>query len=317
MKRTLSATGQFYKGNIHMHSTHSDGHYDPAALKAEYKKHGYSFFALTDHNRFTHFQELSDPGFLVIPGVEGNAKKPEGEIREYHFVVLPGPEHIRNAATLPPFEHMQELERIADTRVETLQAYIDDCVARGYMVMTCHPYWSTMEYDDILPLTNLFAVEVYNHCSEVVENMGHSEVVWDALSRRGMKLWGAAVDDNHNVDPFESHKNDACGGFVMVKADALTIESICDALYSGSFYASTGPVVEDFYVEDGEAVLRCAPANTVFFIGDLRQRGYDCLPEGQNGITEFRWKLRPHQKYVRAEVYTADRKRAWTNPIWL
>lgn len=50
----------------------------------------------------------------------------------------------------------------------SVQAYIDDLYRRGYMVMINHPFWSRIEYDEILGLNNLFAVEIFNYCSQIL-----------------------------------------------------------------------------------------------------------------------------------------------------
>ncbi len=45
----FSAPGQFYRGNLHTHSTRSDGILEPAEVCRRYKAEGYDFIALTDH----------------------------------------------------------------------------------------------------------------------------------------------------------------------------------------------------------------------------------------------------------------------------
>ncbi len=39
-------------GDLHMHTCRSDGRQCPAVVCANYRKHGYDFFAITDHNRY-------------------------------------------------------------------------------------------------------------------------------------------------------------------------------------------------------------------------------------------------------------------------
>ena len=41
--------GRFYKGNLHTHSTRSDGTLSPGAVLAAYRERGYDFLSLTDH----------------------------------------------------------------------------------------------------------------------------------------------------------------------------------------------------------------------------------------------------------------------------
>lgn len=39
-------------GDLHMHTCRSDGRQSPAIVSANYRKHGYDFFAITDHHRY-------------------------------------------------------------------------------------------------------------------------------------------------------------------------------------------------------------------------------------------------------------------------
>ncbi|MCC6792855.1 MAG: hypothetical protein IT336_14285, partial [Thermomicrobiales bacterium] len=41
--------GRFWKGNLHTHSTRSDGKLTPAEVIAAYQARGYDFLALADH----------------------------------------------------------------------------------------------------------------------------------------------------------------------------------------------------------------------------------------------------------------------------
>ena len=44
---------RWFKGNLHAHSINSDGDSPPYELAAWYKRNGYHFLAITDHNTFT------------------------------------------------------------------------------------------------------------------------------------------------------------------------------------------------------------------------------------------------------------------------
>ena len=62
--------GTFLKGNLHCHTTLSDGKGTPAAVIRQYENAGYDFLAITDHQRynFTNYEEGSD--LLILPGIE-------------------------------------------------------------------------------------------------------------------------------------------------------------------------------------------------------------------------------------------------------
>ena len=48
-KYLLPKEGKFYKANLHMHTTISDGRMTLEETKEEYQKRGYSIVAFTDH----------------------------------------------------------------------------------------------------------------------------------------------------------------------------------------------------------------------------------------------------------------------------
>ena len=66
----LPKEGTFYKANLHCHSTISDGRWTPEEIKQNYKDHGYSIVAYTDHQAFVTHNDLRDADFLPMNGYE-------------------------------------------------------------------------------------------------------------------------------------------------------------------------------------------------------------------------------------------------------
>jgi hypothetical protein len=167
-----------------------------------------------------------------------------------------------------------------------------------------------MDFADAAAVEHCFAVELFNgvcHLTGVGENLAY----WDYMLRRGKRILGVATDDHHGLG------GDLAAGWVCVKADALSRESIFAGLLSGSFYSSTGPEILDFGVEGGKAYIRCAPARAVKFIA----YGENCWPgpvqAGPGGAVEYgEYALTGRESYVRAEIEGLDGRRAWTNPIF-
>jgi hypothetical protein len=56
------AGGQWYKGNLHMHTRWSDGNAFPEDAAAWYRDHGYHFVCLSDH----HALQTSTNGWLEV-----------------------------------------------------------------------------------------------------------------------------------------------------------------------------------------------------------------------------------------------------------
>ena len=69
-KYLLPPEGQFYKANLHCHSTVSDGRWSPERIKAEYMARGYSVIAYTDHDVLIPHQDLTDESFVALSGYE-------------------------------------------------------------------------------------------------------------------------------------------------------------------------------------------------------------------------------------------------------
>ena len=69
----LDAARPFYKGNLHCHSTLSDGALTPRKVKAFYRERGYDFLAVTDHRLLGEETHMED-GLLVLSGLEMGQK---------------------------------------------------------------------------------------------------------------------------------------------------------------------------------------------------------------------------------------------------
>jgi hypothetical protein len=319
MKTNFLRDGKFYKGNLHAHTTRSDGRASPETLVSEYKERGYDFLAITDHNIYTDFKgAYSDEKFLLLPGMEINAPPQPGNDTEYHFLTLPGTDEMRERAPMPEYEHDFRLNLEPLHTAEYLQPILDDAWARGYCITLNHPFWSRAEYDQVLRFKHILALEVYNFCSAAIENTGESFQCWDAVLRGGGRLWGTAVDDTHHFFPVDEPGNDAFGGFVVAKARSLSQDGIMSAIVSGSFYGSSGgPEIYDFYVEDGIARFHCSPAERIYFGGRARHMRWKFAAPGGPALTEFSCPLTGDELYVRAECFDALGGKSFTNPIWL
>ena len=58
---------KWFKGNLHTHTTESDGDADPEWVANWYKEHGYDFLVLSDHNHRTILDQEID-GLLMVTG---------------------------------------------------------------------------------------------------------------------------------------------------------------------------------------------------------------------------------------------------------
>jgi len=86
----LPEQGNFYKVNLHCHTTLSDGKQTPEEVKEAYKQQGYSAVCFTDHEVLIPHKDLCDDEFIALHGYEMAIKKfpdePTGYFKPvYHF----------------------------------------------------------------------------------------------------------------------------------------------------------------------------------------------------------------------------------------
>lgn len=295
--------GNWYKGNLHTHTTRSDGRRSPEEVVALYRRGGYDFLALTDHRLYGYGQEFSSEDFLLIPGMEMDLRDEQRQC-DNHLVVLRSQPSGRNYADLDHVEPGPWQGRASCQRV------IDALAAHDNYVIYCHPVWSRCELEDFVGYDNLLGLEIFNYGCAVENRTGLADLYWDSLLRRGKRVWGFATDDSHQA------VEDFCGGYIMVQAEALTEQAIVQSIAQGRFYSSTGPEVIDWGVADGKIYLRCSPARSIHFVAYERHGQSFHAPEG-GVITQAELPIDKPYLYVRAEVEDHQGRVAWTNPIFL
>lgn len=52
--------GIWLKGNLHTHTTNSDGELPPERVVRAYRERGYQFLCLSDHNIFTAYPQFNE-----------------------------------------------------------------------------------------------------------------------------------------------------------------------------------------------------------------------------------------------------------------
>ena len=88
-KYLIPNEGTFYKANLHMHTTVSDGVMTPLETKEAYMREGYSIVAFSDHEVLTPHTDLTDENFLAITSTEisinSSSEVPFSFIKCYHL----------------------------------------------------------------------------------------------------------------------------------------------------------------------------------------------------------------------------------------
>lgn len=290
--------GRFWRGNLHTHSTLSDGKLTPEQVCRKYQEAGYDFISLTDHFLPQYNFPIADTRpfrnaeFATIIGAELHAGQTEqGGIWHILAVGL-------------PFDFAPTRE--GESGPEIAQR----ALATGAFVAAAHPQWYTLTERDLEALGAVDAIEIYNGVAINHNDRADSWHLADIMLGRGNRYWTYAADDFHafvNRDDFDQ-------GWVYVKAEENQPEALLAALKAGDFYSSTGAQIHDVQVEWGrEVVVRCSPAEWVFVTG----RGPNAAAAHGHGMTEARLDIsRITSPYLRVTVRNRHGGRAWSNPIW-
>jgi len=276
------AAERWLRGNLHTHSTNSDGTRAPSDVAAAYAALGYDFLMFSDHDHFTDPSAVDGHGLVLLPGVEVSAWGPH--------IVHAGATH----AVEPPVDR---------------QAAIDAIRADGGFAIVAHPNWEAHFNhcpQDLLEAWEGYAgIEVYNG---VIRRLNGSPLAtdrWDRLLGLGRRVWGYAHDDSHR-------EGDEGLAWNMVAAEPAP-EAILDALRRGAFYASTGVVVREVAVEGETVRVETENAQRLVVHSDFGHREMEV--DGPAAT----WRVtgdRP-PKYVRFECWGPGEAMAWTQPFFI
>jgi predicted metal-dependent phosphoesterase TrpH len=268
------------KGNLHAHTTLSDGELSPDETLDAFIRSGHHFVALTDHDVIAHPDETRFPQIVVFPGVEHSAQQ--------HLL------RVNVTTTLP-----HDL---------SYQSVIDLTLQQGGLVILNHPNWGE-NFDhwrdsQLIQLERYHGIEIYNNVIEYLEGSPYALDRWDRLLSEGKRVWGYANEDTHRTFQIGSAWN-------AVNVRERSKEAVLDALKAGRFYASTGVVIEEIVVEDGYYRVQSANARELRLISLHGQ-----IVERVRG-SQATFSLSKASVYARVEAIGEGRSRAWTQPVFV
>ena len=216
---------RWYRGELHLHSTHSDGDWTPAEIAEAARPRDLDFMVLSDHNTtssYEEFRSLVDPRTLVIPGTE---------LTTYngHCLAI-------------------GVEEWIDWRTGLAGRSINDVAravrAAGGIFVVAHPdampddvctgcRWTHDDFDPALA----DAVEIWGGLWDGPEEENEGCVaLWQRWLGLGHRLAATAATDAHRPKDWKG-----AVPLTYVLADDLTRPAILDAVRAGRTYVSSGP----------------------------------------------------------------------------
>ncbi len=296
------APGSFFRGNLHTHSTRSDGVLSPEEVCRRYRAEGYDFLALTDHFIGAYKYPIVDTvpfrtnDFTTILGAEVHSGKMEnGELWHILAVGLPADFEPSNSPGFIPVDNQETGPELAAR-----------AVAAGAFVAIAHPQWSGLTVADARSITSAHAVEAYNHGCATGCDRPDGFAVLDQLLAEGKRLNLIATDDAHFSEP------DHFGGWVMVKSEANEPVALLAALKRGDYYSSQGPELRSVTITEKEVHVEMSACVSMVVSGS----GTAAKAVHGHSMTKAvlpleRFKNSP---FIRVTVIDAAGKRGWSNP---
>ena len=327
------------KGQLHCHTTNSDGDYSPSQVCSDYKTEGYDFITITDHNYVT--KEPSDNELIwLFDSYEDtrntagnqhmniyNADAPINKVSIVDNTNTPNilvENFVKHGESLLQYNHPEDpVVYATDDALKHLPKGIS-----FIEVYNGSEYHTLGEFDTLadFPTENVRWNDRYL-CKEdglyYANRSKTSTPDWQARSLtdypdetperaicilldNGHKVFATATDDYHSKAQFNR-------GWIVAFSKSKTRNSILNAIANGCFYASSGVVLNDISVEDGVYNIEIENGDDckTTFYGE----GNSVLKE-MEGSTPF-YEMTGNEKYIRATISRPDGvTSAWTQPVW-
>ena len=293
--------GYWFKGNLHTHTTYSDGDTEAAEVIGWYKDNGYDFLSITDHNITTEagtYSDLTDENFILIAG---NEISDTSEEKPVHLLAL-------GLSDIP-------VERQGgDTVLKTLQNNVDAIRQAGALPVMAHPNFEWAFGAEVMAqVNNCSLFEVLNAHPNVnndgAEGKASTEEMWDQVLSSGKTLYGIGTDDMHELATYPGKS------WVMVLAEELTEQAVLRALAGGRFYVSTGVEIKNIRVSKRRIKIR---------IKILEGQDYTTQFIGRDGrilktdtSSNPNYKIRGDELYVRTKINNTKGQVALTQAVFI
>jgi hypothetical protein len=189
----------WYCGELHTHSSHSDGLHGPLRLTDFARTEGLDFLAITDHNRIDAFDRL-DPrlDFLIIPGIEIT-------LQNGHF-------NIYGLAGW--YDWMENVCIGLNTiklsgRYPTTTTLMRRTAELGLLNSINHPFRVPFHWQDrATELRYVHCVEIWNKpdAPDPIGSNSRAIKLWTALLNAGYRITAIGGSDHHALQPRAGEK---------------------------------------------------------------------------------------------------------------
>jgi len=227
----LETEDRWYRGDLHMHTAHSDGFCGsqrgkhvpcPLFLTARAAAdRGLDFIAISDHNSVAHYAEMR-------------------ELQPYFdkMLLIPGREMTTFYGHFNAFGVTQYIDYlVAEKDGRTIDEVVRDVRSMGGIVSINHPMSPTGEACRGCGWTPPGAVDLSKFSAVEVVNSGRAmEAFWDQQSAKGLHLTGVGGSDNHDATKAEDQPSALAHPTTVVRAKELSVAGILEGIRAGHVF---------------------------------------------------------------------------------
>jgi hypothetical protein len=135
----------------------------------------------------------------------------------------------------------------------------------------------------------------------------------------GVAVWGVASDD---ASEFKVHEPNAMEGrpgkgWIVVRAEHLTVTEIMQAIDRGDFYASTGIALKDYKIQGNQITIEMPENNVYMTKYRTRFIGKGGVVLQDNTATPAVYAIKGNEGYIRARICDSNGNMAWTQPVFI
>lgn len=281
--------GRWLRGNLHTHTTRSDGQCSLQEVVKNYASHGYDFLSITDHDLLADrelYESCADEAgdMILIAGNEVTANGP-------HIV------HVDADRLIEPLEDRQDVIRqISDNHGFAIIVHPN---AGGDGADHC-PIELMEQWEGYL------GIEILNSLRWSGED-AYALNKWDILLSQGRRVLGFANDDSHHPDMVAK-------GWNVAYVKDPSPQSVVAALTAGTFYASCGVTITDIRVDGRHIEIETEDAERIIAIADAGGSHSRCIDQVDDNVMKVDF---PEESlFVRFECRGHGESFAWTQPFY-
>ena len=299
-----AADWMWARGNLHTHTTNSDGDSPLQAVADWYRTNGYQFLVITDHAKATDVSAANaGQGFVLVPGEELESR---GEWPPIHSNAI-------GISKVLPIGEKQV------THARSLQKMVGSIQDAGALPMVNHPNWYfSLSHRELSQIHGPYILEIANMYGAGNNNAGSlaklsNEQTWDVLLSEGETVYAAAADDMHILGAKPDKDAGPGKGWVVARVSELTPQAVVGALSKGEFYTSTGVELADYSFDGKEFRISVTPKENATYLIRFVGKNGRILQETTGASAKYRFTEKPEKNaYIRCKVIASDQTIAWT-----